>query len=45
MKKFFSFRRNKSLNSAPTNERARMSRSMPGEVAAMVSLRLGGMSF
>lgn len=44
MKKFFSFRRNKSTGKDFVSDRARMSRAIPGEVGAMASLRLGGMS-
>lgn len=44
MKKFFSLRRNKPVNMTTTFARARVSRSMPGEAAALASIRLGGMS-
>ena len=45
MKKFFSFRRTKSVSFDTKSALARMERSMPGEAAALASFRLGGMSF
>jgi hypothetical protein len=45
MKKFFGFSRSAQSNMNTEFARARFARSMPGETAALASIRLGGMPF
>lgn len=44
MKKLFNFRRLRKATFDATSARARMNRTMPGEVGALASIRLTGIS-